>query len=101
MYKFLIHNKAPATMNYNLNNLSDQAEKKSTLAALKNLLQLIADEKRTLLLATITILINSTLNLLGPLIIGHTIDKYVQTKQYHGVLVASGILLSMYLVALV
>jgi ATP-binding cassette subfamily B protein len=101
MYKFLIHNKAPATMNYNLNTLSDQAEKKSTLAALKNLLQLIADEKRTLLLATVTILINSTLNLLGPLIIGHTIDKYVQTKQYHGVLVASGILLSMYLVALV
>jgi ATP-binding cassette subfamily B protein len=101
MYKFLIHNKAPAIMNYNLNNLTDQAEKKSTLAALKNLLQLIADEKRTLILATITILINSTLNLLGPLIIGHTIDKYVQTKQYHGVLVASGILLSMYLVALV
>jgi ATP-binding cassette subfamily B protein len=88
-------------MNYNLNKLSDQAEKTSNFAALKKLLQLIAHEKRTLLLATIIILINSTLNLLGPLIIGHTIDNYVQTKQYHGVLVASGILLSMYLVALV
>jgi ATP-binding cassette subfamily B protein len=101
MYKFLIHNKAPAIMNYNLNKLSEQAEKTSTLAALKKLLQLIADEKRTLILATITILINSTLNLLGPLIIGHTIDKYVQTKQYHGVLVNAGILLAMFLVALV
>jgi ATP-binding cassette subfamily B protein len=101
MYKFLIHSKAPAIMNYNLNTLSEKAEKKSTLAALSKLLQLIGDEKRTLLLATITILINSTLNLLGPLIIGHTIDKYVQTKQYHGVLVASAVLLSMYLVALV
>jgi ATP-binding cassette subfamily B protein len=88
-------------MNYNLNKLSEQAEKTSTLAALKKLLQLIADEKRTLILATITILINSTLNLLGPLIIGHTIDKYVQTKQYHGVLVNAGILLAMFLVALV
>jgi ATP-binding cassette subfamily B protein len=100
MYKFLIHNKAPAIMNYNLNKLSEQAEKTSTLAALKKLLQLIAHEKRTLILATITILINSTLNLLGPLIIGHTIDKYVQTKQYHGVLVNSGILLAMFVVAL-
>ncbi|MBC7400587.1 MAG: ABC transporter ATP-binding protein [Mucilaginibacter sp.] len=88
-------------MNYNLNKLSEQAEKTSTLAALKKLLQLIADEKRTLILATITILINSTLNLLGPLIIGHTIDKYVQTKQYHGVLVNAGILLAMFMVALV
>jgi ATP-binding cassette subfamily B protein len=88
-------------MNYNLNKLSEQAEKTSTLAALKKLLQLIAHEKRTLILATITILINSTLNLLGPLIIGHTIDKYVQTKQYHGVLVNSGILLAMFAVALV
>jgi ATP-binding cassette subfamily B protein len=101
MYKFLIHNKAPAIMNYNLNKLSDQAEKTSTLAALKKLLQLINHEKRTLILATIIILINSTLNLLGPLIIGHTIDKYVQIKQYQGVLIASGILLSMYLVGLV
>jgi ATP-binding cassette subfamily B protein len=50
MYKFLIHNKAPATMNYNLNKLSEQAEKTSTLAALKKLLQLIAHEKRTLTL---------------------------------------------------
>jgi ATP-binding cassette subfamily B protein len=88
-------------MNYNLNKLSEQAEKTSTLAALKKLLQLISHEKNTLILATITILVNATLSLLGPLIIGHTIDKYVQSKQYHGVLVNCGILLSMYLVALV
>ncbi|MDB5032265.1 ABC transporter ATP-binding protein [Mucilaginibacter sp.] len=88
-------------MNYNLNNLSEQAEKTSTLAALKKLLQLIAHEKQTLILATITILVNSTLNLLGPFIVGYTIDKYVQTKQYQGVLMFSGILLAMYLVGLI
>jgi len=88
-------------MNYNLNKLSEQQEKTSTLAAVKKLLQLIAHERKNLWLALIAILCNSSLNLLGPLIIGHTIDKYVQTKQYHGVLVASGILLAMYLAALV
>ncbi len=87
-------------MNYNLNNLTGQAQKTSTLAGLKKLLQLIAHEKRNLIMAGLAILLNSTLNLLGPLIIGHTIDKYVQTKQYQGVLLFSGILLGMYLVAL-
>ncbi|MEO8860906.1 MAG: ABC transporter ATP-binding protein [Ginsengibacter sp.] len=87
-------------MNYNLNKLLEEKEKKSTFSSLKSLLQLIAHEKRNLLLALFAILVNSTLNLLGPLLIGHAIDKYVQHKIYHGVLVYSGILLSMYLVGL-
>jgi ATP-binding cassette subfamily B protein len=88
-------------MNYNLNKLSEKQQKTSTLAALKKLLQLIEHERKNLLLALMAILANSTLNLLGPLIIGHTIDKYVQTKNYHGVIVNASILLAMYLAALV
>jgi ATP-binding cassette subfamily B protein len=88
-------------MNYNLNKLSEKQQKTSTLAALKKLLQLIEHEHKNLLLALMAILANSTLNLLGPLIIGHTIDKYVQTKNYHGVIVNASILLAMYLAALV
>ncbi|CAN5371609.1 ABC transporter ATP-binding protein [soil metagenome] len=38
---------------------------------------------------------------MGPLIIGHAIDKYVQHKNYHGVLINAGILLVMFLAALV
>jgi ATP-binding cassette subfamily B protein len=87
-------------MNYNLNQLSQQQQKTSTYAALKSLLQLIRHERRNLLLALIAILVNSTLNLLGPFLIGYTIDTYVQHKDYHGVLVFSGILLAMYLTAL-
>lgn len=87
-------------MNYNLNALPGKDEKVSTYSALKSLLQLIAHEKKNLLVALGAILLNSTLNLLGPLIIGYTIDKYVQHKQYHGVLVFSSILLVMYLVGL-
>jgi ATP-binding cassette subfamily B protein len=98
MFNCLTHKKVPATMNYNLNKLLEEKEKKSTFSSLKSLLQLIAHEKRNLLLALFAILVNSTLNLLGPLLIGRAIDKYVQNKIYRGVLVYSGILLSMYLV---
>jgi ATP-binding cassette subfamily B protein len=87
-------------MNYNLNATSDKEEKVSTYSALKSLLQLIAHEKKNLLVALGAILINSTLSLLGPLLIGHAIDKYVQHKEYHGLMVFSGILLAMYLMGL-
>ncbi|SHG19626.1 ABC transporter ATP-binding protein [Pedobacter caeni] len=86
-------------MNYNLNQDSAGKEKPSTYQALKKLIQLISNEKRNLWIASGTILINSGLLLLGPLLIGHTIDTYVRTKQYHGVLVFAGILLGMYLIA--
>lgn len=87
-------------MNYNLNQLAAQEQKTSTVSSLKRLLKLIAHERKNLLLALLTILVNSTLNLLGPYLIGHTIDTYVVTKQYHGVLVFSVLLLSMYLAVL-
>ncbi|WP_413667894.1 ABC transporter ATP-binding protein [Mucilaginibacter sp. Mucisp86] len=87
-------------MNYDLNYLGKNQPKTSTLAGLKKLLQLIAHEKRTLIIAFFAILVNSTLNLLGPLIIGRTIDKYVQHKDFNGVLHNAAILFCMYLVAL-
>jgi ATP-binding cassette subfamily B protein len=89
-------------MNYNLNDLQANAPKSSTWSSLKKLLQLISHERKNLILALMAILVNSTLNLFGPLIIGHTIDRYifVPHKNYHGVLVNCGILLAMYLVAL-
>lgn len=88
-------------MSYSLDNQSARQEKTSTWSGLKNLLKLVSGEKNKLILALCAILLNSSLNLLGPLLIGHTIDKYIQTKQYHGVLVFSAILLCMYLVAFV
>lgn len=88
-------------MNYNLSKTNDKEKKTSTIAAVRKLLELIAAEKPVLYLALIAILVNSVLLLLGPLIIGHTIDAYVRTKQFNGVLVFSGLLLGMYLVTLV
>src|SRR5690554_727126 len=87
-------------MNYNLNQLPDKNKKVSTFAALKNLLQLISNEKRNVVWASLAILINSSLNLLSPFLIGYTIDRYIQTKQFDGVLLIALILLIMYITAL-
>jgi ATP-binding cassette subfamily B protein len=90
-------------MNYNLNQLSGQQKKTSNAAALKSLLGLIPHERKNLWLAFGAIMLNSAVNLVGPLVIGLTINKYVYTahKDYHGVLVNCGLLLAMYLVGLV
>jgi ATP-binding cassette subfamily B protein len=90
-------------MNYNLNDLQAKAPKTSTWSSLNKLLQLISHEKRNLWLAFFTILVTSTINLVGPLVVGNTIDKYifVAHKNYHGVLVNCAILFCIYLVSLV
>jgi ATP-binding cassette subfamily B protein len=89
-------------MNYNLNDITGAKEqKKSTLIALKKLLQLIREEKRTIIIAMMIIFVNAWLSLIGPYLIGHTIDTYIQSKQYHGVIVFSAILLGIYLTAFV
>jgi len=87
-------------MNYNLNDISAQQGKSSTFKALKKLLQLISEERGTLVLAQLAVLTNSGLNLLGPFIMGYTIDHYIfaPVKNYHGVLQNCGWLLLMYLV---
>jgi len=88
-------------MNYDLNKFSAQQEKTSTLAALKKLLELIRHERKILWFALVAILINSGVNLLGPLMIGRAIDKYVMHGNYHGVLVYGAILLAMYTLGLI
>ncbi len=110
MYKSRIRNEAPVIMNnpkslrmnYNLNQDATSGEqKKSTLAALRKLLDLIREERRTLILAMIIILINAGLSLLGPYLIGHTIDTYIQSRRFDGVIRYSALLLIMYMIAFV
>ncbi|AKD56501.1 ABC transporter ATP-binding protein [Spirosoma radiotolerans] len=89
-------------MNYDLSKATGQKEEKNaTYKALRKLLALINDEQRILILAFVAILVNSSLTLVSPMLIGYTIDKYVQTKQYDGVLRNAAILLSIYAVAFV
>jgi len=100
MFKSIARNEVPITMNYNLNQAQEKTEKKtSNLISLRKLVALIGEERRNLIIAFAAILLNAVLSLLGPYLIGHTIDTYIQTRQYHGVLVFAAILLLLYLVA--
>jgi len=87
-------------MNYNLNQQSDKAGKQlPVVASLKKLITIISGERRNLFIAFAAIFLNTGLSLMGPYLVGYTIDTYVQTKNFHGVLVFSGILLATYVMA--
>ncbi len=87
-------------MNYNLNQANEQVQKKkSTFSVLMKLFAFISDERKNLILAYVAILINAGLSLLGPFMVGYTIDHYVSNKDYHGILLFSGILILLYITA--
>jgi ATP-binding cassette subfamily B protein len=101
MYRSLTHKEVQVVMMYRLSTSGIETKKRAkTFASLKKLLLILSDEKTNLILALTIILINSSLSLLAPFLIGHTIDTYIQTRQYHGVLLFSGILLAIYFVVL-
>jgi ATP-binding cassette subfamily B protein len=95
-------NEAPATTNYYALNRPAGQERKPTLgSALKRLAPLMADEKRSVALAFGAIVTSSLSGLLGPVIIGHTVDRYIQRGNFTGVLQWAAILMAVYLVGLV
>ncbi len=84
-------------MNYTLNS-SSQSE--AGLGTLRRLLPLMARERKNLVIAFIAIFFNCMATLFAPIIVGYTVDHYIQTKNFHGVLLASGVLLVVYLIGL-
>ncbi|MDD3321522.1 MAG: ABC transporter ATP-binding protein [Paludibacter sp.] len=90
-------------MSYNLNINKDSVknEKVSTATTLKRLMTLMGKERKSLYIAMIFIFINAGLNLIGPYLLGYTVDHYVVTKQFDGVIKFSLILLGIYALALV
>jgi ATP-binding cassette subfamily B protein len=100
MCRFLILSDQQMLMSYELNN-EQNIKRVSTWRAIRNLGGLLDQERRTLVIAALVTIANSLANLIAPLLIAHVIDTYIVTKQFHGVLVFSGILLSLYLVGLV
>jgi len=90
-------------MNYNLNiNKETQTnEKISTATTLKRLMTLMGQERKNLYIAMIFIFINAGLNLIAPYLIGHTVDNFIVTKHYEGVIRYSIILFGVFSLALV
>src|SRR5258708_2008970 len=99
MYRSINHKEAPVTMsskNYNLNSLTAEQPKSATWSALRGLVNLLPEERGKLVLALIAMLVYAFLTMLGPYIIGSTINNYIFHKDYHGVLVNCGWLLLIY-----
>lgn len=86
-------------MNYNLNTEDNMSSKRPGFNSLKSLVAHMVTEKKVLVISFIAMVVTAGLNLAGPILIGYTVDNYIQTGQFRGVLVFSSILLVMYLLA--
>ena len=87
--------------NYTLNKPAGTEEKTSLWGSIKKLLPLLNDQKGRIIVATVAAFATSGLNLLAPILIGHAVDDYIQKGQYHGVLVYSAIIFTIYIAAVV
>jgi len=67
-------------------------------SSLKKLLPLLKDEKSKLWITFVTVIINSVASLISPIIIWITIDTYIKSKDYHGILINSMWLLAIYII---
>ncbi len=88
-------------MSYKLNTSDANAQKDPTWKGLVRLVPLLKGEGPKLVISLVAILTSSATALIGPVIIAHTVDNYIATHDYNGVLLWSGLLLLVYLVGLV
>ncbi len=96
----MTRSEALITTNYTLNKGDKPQPTAAIGTALKRLVPLLTDEKRIVVLAFVAMLVTSASSLLGPIIIGHTVDTYIQNGNLTGVLTFAGILLAVYLCGL-
>ncbi len=89
-------------MNYSLTKTDIEREKeKGVLAtAWRRLVPLMKEEGQAVTIALIAILVNAATTLVVPLIIAHIIDVYIVSKDFHGVLVFSGLLFAVFMIGL-
>src|SRR4051812_5513591 len=105
MSRSMTPSEAPATTNYYAlsSPAGTQAQAKAATlgSALKRLVPLMADEKRTVAMAVAAMLTTSLSGLLGPVIIARTVDNDVRRGDFGGVLRSAAMLLAIYAVGLV
>jgi ATP-binding cassette subfamily B protein len=96
----MIRNAAPATTSYRLSH-SAIGESHATIAsALKRLAPLMADERRLVGQALAAVAITTATSLLAPAIISHTVDTYIQNRNFTGVLQFTALLFGVFVVGL-
>jgi ATP-binding cassette, subfamily B, bacterial len=87
-------------MNYKLKDADAVQEREKGVlgTAVRRLLPLMKEEGGSVSIAVGAILVSSAATLLVPVIIAYIVDHYIETKDFHGVLVWSGILLGIYII---
>jgi ATP-binding cassette, subfamily B, bacterial len=85
-------------MNYKLTTSTDEKREKSVRSSLQRLVPFLSGEKSKLVLTLITVIVSSLSNLVSPVIIGYTIDTYIQLHDSHGILINSLWLLLIYMI---
>lgn len=86
-------------MNYNLNTRTN--EKEPWYASVRKLLPLLQGEKKFVVFSLYALLVETVATLLGPYLIGYTIDTFVVQKSIEGIQYYSLLLLGVYVVAFV
>ncbi|HEX9364977.1 MAG TPA: ABC transporter ATP-binding protein [Vicinamibacterales bacterium] len=92
---------APATTNPYRLSAAQGLESASVLTALKRLAPVLADQRRSVVTAFAATIVSSVMGLLGPVIIGRTVDSYIRHRDFRGVLQSAGVLFAAYLTGLV
>ena len=90
-------------MNYSLTKTDIEKEKEKGVlsTALRRLIPLMAEEKRSVAIALVAILISCATTLAVPVMIARAVDVYMVNKDFHGVLMLAGILFVIFLAGLV
>ena len=90
-------------MNYSLTKTDIEKEKQKGVltTAWKRLVPLMAEEAIPVIIAFLAILMTSATTLVVPIIIAHIIDVYIITKNFHGVLLFSGLLAIIFTLGLI
>jgi ATP-binding cassette, subfamily B, bacterial len=92
-------NTVPKT--YSLQGGADTSYTGTAQGAFKKMLPMLAVEKIGVIVALLATVLNAGLNLLGPFLVGYSIDTYVVQGDYAGVVRMSLILLAVYVVAFI
>ncbi len=90
-------------MNYSLSktDIEKEEQKGVLIMAWRRIAPLMAEEKRSVVIAFIAILVSSAVSLSVPIIIAHIVDRYIAQKNFQGILLFSGILAAFFVVGLI
>jgi ATP-binding cassette subfamily B protein len=89
------------SMKYKLETSNAFGSKRSLRAGIKRFAPLIRPERGYIAIAVAAMLVSSCATLVGPIIIGRAVDTYVRLKDFHGLLLASLLLLAVYLMGII